>query len=72
MQRGDKVLVHSVIPGVPSQEIIYIGEQQMDLEGTVFMSLWNLTKNIEGHPIGSTVTTQTLEEEAGYILPMER
>jgi hypothetical protein len=72
MKRGDRVLVHSVIPGVPSQEIIYIGEQKLDLEGKEITSLYNLTKDVTGHPTGSTVSSITLEDELGYILPTEK
>jgi len=69
MNKGDRIPLISVIPGVPPQDVIYIGEQELNFEGNETMSLFNLTKDVVGHPAGSTVSRHTLEEDLGYIFP---
>lgn len=56
--------------GRPLAPAIYTGRQQMDTpKGRVpAFDMWNLTEDIPGHPVGSTVSSGTLLR-AGYRLP---
>jgi hypothetical protein len=45
----------------------WLGWQEM-LPGAPALGLWNLTRDIPGHPRGSTVSSSTLLR-AGYLLP---
>lgn len=66
---GDVFIATSIVPGVPSQEIIFRGIQ-LGFEEIPPLSIYDLTEGIAGHPKGSTVTGITLEE-AGFVLPPE-
>lgn len=70
MKVGDSFLIRSAVPGLPDQEIVFIGMQETGIPDEPGYALFNLTKDIEGHPAGSTVAVETLEE-AGYIFPKD-
>jgi len=64
---GDRFIAQSVVPNVPSMEIVYRGTQK-GFEDLPDMPLYDLTVDISGHPIGSTVTRCTLDS-SGFVLP---
>jgi hypothetical protein len=46
---------------------VWLGWQEM-LPGAPALALWNLTRDIPGHPRGSTVSSNTLLR-LGFLLP---
>jgi hypothetical protein len=65
--KGDRFLITSVVPGVLNQEVVFRGIQ-LGFEELPATALYDLTKNIEGHTVGSTLARSTLEEY-GYVFP---
>ena len=70
--KGDQFLAQSIIPGIPSQTIVFIGIQPLyeDHEGGESVALYNITQDVPDHPKHSTLSRWTLED-MGYVLPKE-
>lgn len=65
--KGDRFVAQSVIPNVPSMEVIYMFVQK-GFAHIPDMPMYDLTVDIPGHPTGSTVSRSTLEN-SGFVLP---
>jgi len=54
----------------PVAPATFLGYQKSDDQGLEQpLELWNLTADIPGHPVSSTVSRLTLEK-AGYVVPL--
>lgn len=67
---GDRFIARSLVPEVAPINVIFIGMQETGFPEFPDFAMYNLTSNLPGHPVHSTVSRDTLEEN-GYILPTE-
>lgn len=68
MKKGERILLKSIVPGLPEQEVEFVGVQKVGLPDFPEYPLFSLTKDVEGHRAGSTVSHLTLKS-MGYVIP---
>lgn len=69
MKKGTKLFLYSAFDRIPPQIVEFEGIQRVGFDGIPDFGIYNITVSLKGHPAGSTLARQTLEEEYGYIFP---
>jgi hypothetical protein len=69
MKKGTKLFLYSAFDKVPPQLVEFEGIQKVGFDGIPDFGIYNITVPLKGHPAGSTLSRQTLEEKFGYVFP---
>lgn len=68
MNKGDRIVARSIIPGVPNMVVVFKGFQETGFPELPGFGLYDLTADLPGHTKHSTVSKDTIEG-CGYVLP---
>ncbi len=67
-KRGDRFKVTSLLPQTEPITVIFTGMQQTGFDEIPPFPLYDLIDDLPGHPAGSTLSRETIEE-FGFLFP---